>query len=54
MEYATFLTFNEAGNRIARLEEMLDSAFMKQFAPKFQQYLREQESRESSKRAESS
>jgi hypothetical protein len=49
MGYATFLTFNEAGNRIARLEEILDSAFMKQFAPKFQQYLRELESRESSK-----
>jgi hypothetical protein len=44
MEYAAFFTFNDAGDRIIRLEEMLDSAVMKQFAPKFQQYLREQRS----------
>lgn len=41
MEYAMFLTFTEAGDRIARLEEMLDSAFMQQFVPKFQSYLEE-------------
>jgi hypothetical protein len=44
MEYAAFFTFNDAGDRIIRLEEMLDSAVMKQFAPKFQQYLQEQRS----------
>ena len=41
MEYAVFVTFTETGDRVARLEEMLDSAFMKEFAPKFGQYLRE-------------
>ncbi|KAL2194790.1 hypothetical protein P885DRAFT_42316 [Corynascus similis CBS 632.67] len=42
MEYAVFIRFTEAGDRVAHLEEMLDSAFMKEFAPKFGQYLREQ------------
>ncbi|KAF9769439.1 hypothetical protein IL306_013156 [Fusarium sp. DS 682] len=41
MEYAAFLTFNEAGDRIVHLDEMLDSAFMKEFAPKFKEYLKD-------------
>ncbi|KAF2209145.1 hypothetical protein CERZMDRAFT_47839 [Cercospora zeae-maydis SCOH1-5] len=42
MEYAAFITFNEQGDKVAKLEEMIDSAFMKEFAPKFQKYMREQ------------
>ena len=39
MEYAAFVTFSEAGDKVARLEEMLDSAFLQDFGPKFGQYL---------------
>ena len=41
LEYAVFITFNEAGDKIALLEEMLDSAFLKDFGPKFGQYLQQ-------------
>lgn len=41
LEYSTFVTFNGAGDKIARVEEMLDSAFMKEFGPKFGKYLQE-------------
>ena len=41
MEYSVFLTFNEAGDKVAMLEEMLDSSFLQTFAPKFGQYLEE-------------
>ena len=39
MEYAAFVTFSEAGDKVARLEEMLDTAFLQDFGPKFGQYL---------------
>jgi hypothetical protein len=39
LEYAVFITFTETGDQIARLEEMLDSAFLKDFGPKFGHYL---------------
>ncbi|KAF2232858.1 hypothetical protein EV356DRAFT_517001 [Viridothelium virens] len=41
LEYAVFITFNKAGDKIACLEEMLDSAFLKDFGPKFGQYLQQ-------------
>ncbi|KAG7038467.1 S-adenosyl-L-methionine-dependent methyltransferase [Colletotrichum scovillei] len=43
MEYAAFLHFSKAGDKIVRLEEMLDSAFTKDFAPKFQKYLQDRQ-----------
>ena len=39
MDYAAFVTFSEAGDKVARLEEMLDTAFLQDFAPKFGHYL---------------
>jgi hypothetical protein len=42
MEYAAFVTFSKAGDKVARVEEMLDSAFMADFGKKFQQYLKDQ------------
>jgi hypothetical protein len=39
LEYAAFCTFDEAGEKIAKVEEMLDSDFMAGFVPKFQKYL---------------
>lgn len=39
MEYAVFVEFNEHGDKITKLEEMLDSAFMKEFAPKFHSFM---------------
>ncbi|MCJ1251525.1 Monooxygenase AgnL5 [Trapelia coarctata] len=41
LEYAAFCTFDEAGEKIAKVEEMLDSAFMRDFGPKFHKYLSE-------------
>ncbi|KAJ6083564.1 hypothetical protein N7467_007699 [Penicillium canescens] len=41
LEYAVFITFSEAGDKVAVLEEMLDSAFLQDFGPKFAQYLDE-------------
>jgi hypothetical protein len=43
VEYATFLTFNEAGDKVARCEEMIDPSFMKEFMPRFEEYMREQQ-----------
>ena len=40
-EYAVFFTFDDSGKHISKIEEMIDSAFTKEFAPKFQQYLSE-------------
>ena len=42
MEYAAFVTFSKAGDKIARVEEMLDSAFMADFSGKFQKHLKDQ------------
>ena len=39
MDYAAFVTFSEAGDKVTRLEEMLDTAFLQDFAPKFGYYL---------------
>lgn len=41
-DYAVFITFNDAGDKVKLLEEMLDSAFMKEFGPKFGRYAQEQ------------
>ncbi|KAK5075030.1 hypothetical protein LTS08_001887 [Lithohypha guttulata] len=41
MEYAVFVEFNEDGDKIVKLEEMLDSGFMREFAPKFGSFLME-------------
>ncbi|KAK5654597.1 hypothetical protein OQA88_7227 [Cercophora sp. LCS_1] len=42
-EYAVFFTFDESGEKIAKIEEMVDSAFLNDFYPKFQNYLRQQQ-----------
>nr|A0A411PQL6.1 RecName: Full=Monooxygenase AgnL5; AltName: Full=Agnestins biosynthesis cluster protein L5 [Paecilomyces divaricatus]QBG38883.1 hypothetical protein [Paecilomyces divaricatus] len=39
LEYSVFITFSEAGDQVAVLEEMMDSAFLQEFGPKFGQYL---------------
>ncbi|KAF7162470.1 hypothetical protein CNMCM5623_007761 [Aspergillus felis] len=39
MDYAAFVTFTETGDKIAAVEEMLDTATLREFGPKFQQYL---------------
>nr|A0A4P8DJV0.1 RecName: Full=Monooxygenase dmxR10; AltName: Full=Dimeric xanthone biosynthesis cluster protein R10 [Cryptosporiopsis sp. 8999]QCL09101.1 DmxR10 [Cryptosporiopsis sp. 8999] len=38
-EYAVFLTFSEDGTQVSKLEEMVDTAFYKEFFPKFQKYM---------------
>ena len=43
-EYACFVTLDATRERIIKLEEMVDSAFMKSFYPVFQKYLSEQAS----------
>ncbi|MCJ1399415.1 hypothetical protein MMC11_002617 [Xylographa trunciseda] len=40
-EYAIFLSFTEDGTKVSRLEEMVNTAFYRDFFPKFQQYLME-------------
>lgn len=40
MEYSVFLTFSESGDKIVKMEEMMDSCFFKEFAPNFQNYLK--------------
>ncbi len=42
-EYAVFFTFDEAGEHIAKIEEMVDSAFLNDFFPKFQNFLKERQ-----------
>lgn len=42
-EYAVFITFDESRRKIIKIEEMVDSAFMNEFFPKFQDYLRQQQ-----------
>ncbi|PCG92023.1 Hypothetical protein PENO1_090780 [Penicillium occitanis (nom. inval.)] len=42
-EYAVFITFDESRQKITKIEEMVDSAFMNEFFPKFQDYLRQQQ-----------
>ncbi|CAI7589096.1 hypothetical protein N7533_009981 [Penicillium manginii] len=39
LEYSVFITFTEAGDKVAVLEEMMDSAFLQDFGPKFAQFL---------------
>jgi hypothetical protein len=41
-EYAVFLTFSKDGTQVSKLEEMVDTAFYKEFFPKFQNYMKEQ------------
>lgn len=42
-EYAVFITFDDSGREIVKIEEMVDSAFMNDFFPKFQNYVRTQQ-----------
>lgn len=39
MEYSVFITFSQEGDRVTKLEEMLDSAILQDFGPKFSNYL---------------
>ena len=39
LEYSVFITLSDAGNKVARLEEMMDPAFLQDFGPKFRQYI---------------
>jgi len=41
LEYSTFITFSEAGDKVLKLEEMLDTAFLADFGPKFGQHLQQ-------------
>ncbi|KAH8703355.1 hypothetical protein BGW36DRAFT_422918 [Talaromyces proteolyticus] len=43
MEYSVFITFSEAGDQVAALEEMMDSAVLQEFAPKFAQHMHAKE-----------
>ncbi|KAG6003578.1 hypothetical protein E4U21_001865 [Claviceps maximensis] len=38
-EQAVFLWFNSTGDKVQRLEELFDTAFMKEFVPKFTEYM---------------
>ncbi|KAL9094350.1 MAG: hypothetical protein Q9165_003491 [Trypethelium subeluteriae] len=38
-EYAVFLSFTEDGKKVKKMEEMVDTAFYREFFPKFQNYL---------------
>jgi hypothetical protein len=40
MDYAAFVTFTETGDKIAAVEEMLDTVTLREFGPKFEQYLK--------------
>lgn len=40
-EYAVFITFSADGEKIDNMEEMIDTAFYREFFPKFQKYLSE-------------
>lgn len=42
-EYAVFITFDESRKQIIKIEEMVDSAFMNEFFPKFQDYVRQEQ-----------
>ncbi|KAF2795018.1 hypothetical protein K505DRAFT_374228 [Melanomma pulvis-pyrius CBS 109.77] len=42
MEYAVFLTFTELGDKIARIEEMLDSNHAQWFGPQLQRWIQGQ------------
>lgn len=42
-EYAVFLTFTEDGENVSKTEEMVDTAFFREFFPKLQKYLIEQD-----------
>lgn len=41
-EHALFVWFSESGEEISRIEEMFDSAVMKDFLPKLGQYMADQ------------
>jgi hypothetical protein len=40
-EYACFLDFSETGEKIIKLDEFMDSAFLMKFYPDFRKYLAE-------------
>jgi hypothetical protein len=40
MEYSVFLTFTEAGDKIVRIEEMLDSNHAQWFGPHLREWIR--------------
>ncbi|GIK06082.1 monooxygenase AgnL5 [Aspergillus viridinutans] len=41
LEYSAFVSFTEDGKKVARLEEMLDTAFLQDFGPKYEKYLQD-------------
>lgn len=41
-EYAFFMTFNEDGSKVVRVEEFVDSAFSNGFFAKVQEYVKAQ------------
>ncbi len=43
-EYAAFITFSVSGEKITKIEEVVDSAFVKEFFPKLQKFLQERQS----------
>lgn len=45
-EQAVFLWFNEEGDKVEKIEEMFDSAFMAEFMPNFREYMAKQSTTE--------
>ncbi|GIJ86546.1 hypothetical protein Asppvi_005435 [Aspergillus pseudoviridinutans] len=41
LEYSAFVTFTEDGEKVAKVEEMLDTAFLQDFRPKYEKYLQD-------------
>lgn len=41
-EHALFLWLDESGEKVEKIEEMFDDAAMKDFLPKFEQYVAQQ------------
>ncbi|KAK4124751.1 hypothetical protein N657DRAFT_331757 [Parathielavia appendiculata] len=46
-EHAVFLWFDESGEKVTRMEEMVDSAFLKDYMPKLQAFLAQQAAKSS-------
>lgn len=41
-EYAIYIDFDESGEKITHLDEMMDAAFVMEFFPGFKQYMAHQ------------
>lgn len=44
-EHAIFLWFTEDGKKVDKIEEMFDGVFMKDFMPKLERHIAEQEAK---------